>query len=101
MIAHEHGNERYAHYAWELYPSVCYHIVGLFAKLLHNLEQPPVSSSRELFHGVGCPLIYHVISIGMIYVCKDYELHPLCPFLFHTFCMFSSIIVGMPTNIGV
>ena len=41
MMAHGHGDERYGHYALDLYPSDCNHIVGSFARLICDLENPP------------------------------------------------------------
>jgi hypothetical protein len=38
MMAHGHGDERYAHYALDLYPGDCNHTVGSFARLLRDLE---------------------------------------------------------------
>ena len=49
MIAHGHGDERYAHYGLDLYPHDANYTVGSFAKLLRDLELPPKSSSRKLF----------------------------------------------------
>ena len=48
MLAHGHGDVRYAHYGLDLYPHANY-IVGSIAKLLRDLELPPKSSSRHLF----------------------------------------------------
>jgi len=49
MLAHGHGDERYAHYGLDLFPHDANYTVGSFAKLLRDLELPPRSSSRELF----------------------------------------------------
>jgi hypothetical protein len=51
MIAHGHGDCRYAHYGLDIYPSDSNHTVGSIAKLLWDLELPPKYSSRELFVG--------------------------------------------------
>ena len=53
MIAHGHGDERYAHYGLDIYPSNSNHNVGSIAKLLGDLESPPVYSSRQSFIGAG------------------------------------------------
>jgi hypothetical protein len=53
MIAHGHGHERYAHYGLDIYPSNSNHTIGSIAKLLRDLESPPVYSSRRLFVGAG------------------------------------------------
>ena len=49
MLAHGHGDVRYAHYGLDLYPHDANYTVGSFAKLLRDLELPPKSSSRALF----------------------------------------------------
>lgn len=51
MIAHGHGDVRYAHYSLDIFPTDSNHTVGSLAKLLRDLEKPPVYSSRELFAG--------------------------------------------------
>jgi hypothetical protein len=53
MIAHGHGKKRYAHYGLDIYPSDSNHTVGSIAKLLRDLESPPLYSSRQLFVGAG------------------------------------------------
>ena len=51
MIAHGHGDVRYAHYGLDIFPTDSNHTVGSIAKLLRDLECPPINSSRELFAG--------------------------------------------------
>jgi hypothetical protein len=51
MIAHGHGDVRYAHYGLDIYPTDSNHTIGSFAQLLRDLESPPKCSSRELFAG--------------------------------------------------
>ena len=46
MIAHGYGDERYAHYGLDIYSSDSNYIVGSIAKLLWDLESPPVYSTR-------------------------------------------------------
>jgi hypothetical protein len=53
MIAHGHGDVRYAHYGLDIYPSDSNHTVGSIAKLLRDLESPPLYSNRQLFVGAG------------------------------------------------
>ena len=53
MIIHGHRDVKYAHYGLDFYPSDANHRVGLFAKLLRNLEKPPVHSSYAFFDGCG------------------------------------------------
>jgi hypothetical protein len=46
MIAHGHGNIRYAHYGLDIYSSDSNHIVSSITKLLKDLESPPLHSTR-------------------------------------------------------
>jgi hypothetical protein len=46
MIEHGHGDVRYAYYGLDIYPSDSNHTVGSIAKLLRDLESPPVYSTR-------------------------------------------------------
>ena len=39
MIAHGHGDVRYAHYGLDIYPMNPNHTIGLIAKLLRDLER--------------------------------------------------------------
>ena len=64
MMAHGHGDQRYAHYALDMYPGDCNHTVGSFARLLRDLEESPMSSSHRLFHCVGRSLLYRVVLHG-------------------------------------
>ena len=45
MIAHGHGDVRYAHYGLDLFPHDSNYTIGSMAKLLRDLELPPKSSS--------------------------------------------------------
>ena len=58
MFAHGHGDEKYAHYSLDVFPSDNNFIVGSIAKLLQNLEDPPAKSSRLLFQGGGSTHLY-------------------------------------------
>ena len=49
MIAHGHGDIRYAHYGLDIFLTDSNHTLGSIAKLLRDLELPPKYSSRELF----------------------------------------------------
>jgi hypothetical protein len=51
MLAHGHGDVRYAHYGLDIFAHDANYIVGSFAKLLRDLERPPKSTSRCLFDG--------------------------------------------------
>jgi hypothetical protein len=53
MIAHGHGDVRYAHYGLDIYLSDSNHIVGSIAKLLRDLESLLVYSTRQMFVGGG------------------------------------------------
>jgi hypothetical protein len=43
MIAHGHGDVKFAHFFLDVFPSDSNQIVGLVAKLLCDLEKPPMS----------------------------------------------------------
>ena len=64
MIAHGHGDVRYAHYGLDIFPHDSNYIIGLMAKLLRDLEGPPKSSSRELFVGLGSTALFRGIIKG-------------------------------------
>ena len=49
MIAHGHGDVRYAHYGVGIFPTDSNHTISSIAKLLRDLEEPPKNSSRMLF----------------------------------------------------
>ena len=53
MLAHRHGDVRYAHYGLDIYSHDVNYTVGSFARLLRDYKQIPKSSSRELFAGSG------------------------------------------------
>jgi len=58
MIAHGHGNVRYAHYGLDIFPSDSNHTVGSIARLFRDLESPSKQSTRELFpNATSFPLI--------------------------------------------
>jgi hypothetical protein len=61
MIAHGHGDVRYAHYSLDIYPSDSNHTVGSIAKLLRDLESPPVYSTRQLFVGGGSSPLFQAL----------------------------------------
>jgi hypothetical protein len=45
MIAHGHGDVKFAYYALDLYPADSNHTIGSFARLLRDLDKPPSYSS--------------------------------------------------------
>ena len=64
MIAHGHGDVRYAHYGLDIFPSDSNHTVGSIAKLLRDLELPPKHSSRELFSGSRMAPLFTALLAG-------------------------------------
>ena len=64
MIAHGHGNVKFAHFSLELYPDNSNHIVGSIAKPLRDLEKPPESLSEVLFKYSGSTLLFYVVQKG-------------------------------------
>ena len=64
MIAHGHGDIRYAHYGLDIFPSDSNHTVGSIAKLLRDLKLPPKHSSRELFSGSRTAPLFTALLAG-------------------------------------
>ena len=64
MIAHGHGDVKYAHYGLDFYYADANHIVGSFVKLLCDLEKPPVDSLCVIFYGCGMTLLYEAVLQG-------------------------------------
>ena len=75
MIVHGHGDVKYAHYGLDFYPGDANHTVGSFAKLLRDLEKPPVHSSRAFFDGCGTTPLYEAVLQGKE-VCMSSLLEP-------------------------
>ena len=68
MIAHEHGDIRYAYYALDLYSANSNHIVGSIAKVLRDLEDVPKFVSRDIFlDNHTLPLFDAVLEGGEVY----------------------------------
>ena len=61
MIAHGHGDVKFAQFSLDLYLGDSNHIVGSVAKLLHDLEKPPASFSGVLFENSGSTLLFDTI----------------------------------------
>jgi hypothetical protein len=62
MLAHGHGDKKYAHYALDLYPADSNQTIGSIAKLLRDLERPPKSSNpTSLFRGTGTTELYAAV----------------------------------------
>src|ERR1700737_4804700 len=72
MIAHGHGDVKFAHYALDLYPADSNHTIGSFARLLRDLEKPPTYFSGLLFENMGSTPLYEAVLDG-----KDVCLHSL------------------------
>ena len=64
MIAHGHGDIRYAHYGLDIFLSDSNHTVGSIAKLLRDLELQPKHSSRELFSGSRTAPLFTALLAG-------------------------------------
>jgi hypothetical protein len=64
MIAHGHGDLQYVHYGLDIYPSDSNHSVGSIAKLLRDLESPPVYSTWQLFVGGGSSPLFQALLSG-------------------------------------
>jgi hypothetical protein len=64
MIAHGYGDVRYAHYGLDIYLSDSNHTVGSIAKLLRDLESPPVYSTQQLFVGGGSSPLFQALLTG-------------------------------------
>ena len=63
MIAHDHGDGKYAHFSLDLYPCDSNHTVGSVAKLLRDLEQLLACSSGILFENSrATPLFVAILS---------------------------------------
>ena len=76
MIAHGHGDVRYAHYGLDIFPSDSNHTVGAIAKLLHDLELPPKHSSPDLFNGGRSTPLFAAL-LDEAEMCES-SLHPSC-----------------------
>jgi len=64
MIAHGHGDIRYAHYGLDIFPHDSNYTIGSMARLLRDLEKPLKSSSRELFVGSGSTRLFKELLEG-------------------------------------
>ena len=70
MLAHGHGDVKYAHYGLDLYPHDANYTVGSIAKLLRDLELPPKSSSRHLFANSRSSPLYEAF-LGGAEICES------------------------------
>ena len=75
MIAHEHGDMRYAHCSLDIYLSNLNHTIGSIAELLRNLESLPVYSTRQMFVGGGSSPLFKALLIRVA-MCEGSLLPP-------------------------
>ena len=69
MIAHGHGDKKYAHYALDLYLADSNFTIGSIARLLCDLEHlPKYSNPESFFTSIGRIDLYAAILWG----CEDY-----------------------------
>jgi hypothetical protein len=71
MIAHGHGDGRYAHYGLDIYSSDSNLTIGSIAKLLRDLEGPPVYSTWQLFVGGGSSPLFQAL-LTRANMCKGF-----------------------------
>ena len=64
MLAHGYGDEKYAHYSLDMFPSDSNFTMGSITKLLRDLEDPPTKSSPSLFQGGGSTHLYEALLQG-------------------------------------
>ena len=64
MLAHGHGNVHYTYYGLDNFAHDSNYTIGLFAKLLRDLEMPPKSSSQQLFDGSRSSPLFQVVLSG-------------------------------------
>ena len=69
MIAHRYNHVWYAHYGLDIFLHDSNYTIGSMAKLLRDLEEPPKSSSHELFVGSGSTALFCSILKG-VEMCK-------------------------------
>jgi hypothetical protein len=72
MTAHGHGDVWYAQYSLDIYPSDSNHNIGSIAKLLRDLESPPVYSTWQLFVGGSSSPLFQ----AFLYMCEGSFLPP-------------------------
>ena len=65
MLAHGHGDRKYAHYSLDLYPADSNQTIGSIARLLRDLENPSKCiNPSNLFLGAGTTELYKAILVG-------------------------------------
>ena len=80
MIAHNHGDVRFAHYGFDMFAHDSNYTISSMAKLLRDLELPPKSSSRELSVGSRSTNLFEAI-LKVAEMCEA-SLPPLLEVLF-------------------
>lgn len=77
MLAHGHGDKRYAHYTLDVYPADNNQTIGSIAKLLRDLENPPKAANpSSLFTGAGTTELYEAILAGSEECITSIQLKP-------------------------
>ena len=61
IIAHGHGDVQYAHYSLDIYLGNLNNTVGSIAKLLRDLESPPMYLTWQMFVGGGSSPLFQVL----------------------------------------
>jgi hypothetical protein len=80
MLAHGHGDKKYAHYALDVYPADSNQMIGSIAKLLRDLERPPKSERpNSLFAGTETTELYEAILVGSEVCISSVPLKPRLP----------------------
>lgn len=64
MFAHGHGDLKYAHYSVDMFPCDSNFTIGSVAKLLRDLEEMPVATSRGMFHHSESNALFKAILNG-------------------------------------
>ena len=78
MIAHGHGDIRYAHYGIDIFPTDSNHTIGSIAQLLRDLEGQPKNSSRQLFSNGENQSVLTTVILDGSEICLD-SLPPAFP----------------------
>jgi hypothetical protein len=79
MIAHGHGDIRYAHYGLDLYPADSNHTVGSVAKVLRDLEDIPKFVSRQIFpDSHASPLLEALLEGGNVCNSSNHPPKQIC-----------------------
>lgn len=102
MIVHRHGDgyyllKHYIYYFLDSYLGDYNHTIELFARLLCNLEGPLVSSTWNLFEGVGGFPLFKAILHSKRHAWKHWKIRQTIPYMlcpFRPFYMCNWVIIG-------